>query len=463
MRFMEYRRATIAILSAVAAATVPATAYAQKARDELPIPSAPQQDLTAIQRAFTPQAPPPLKVFPKLRDDMKDLPAVIRDSTFDINFRSYYRDVVTNNPNSVSVNEAWAAGGWVGFETGRVLDMLSAGAVFYTSLPLYAPIEYDSAGLLLPGQLGYGVVGQLYGRLRIIDDHTITGGRYYYDTPYLGPWDNRMTPQTFYGYTLTGTFGDSSEGGPSFRYGGGYIAAVKQRNSNTFISMSRAAGANVDNGVGVLGGRFKWGPVSVGAIEYYNQDTINIAYAEGLVGHRFPFGVDTILALQYADQRSTGLNLASGGNYFNTNQFGARLDVGYDTGIFTVAYSVVNPNFNMQNPWSANPIYTDAITLSFQRAGESALMVGGSYVFTRHGLPGIAASVYYYQGWTGASAGPPTVENEWDFTVDWRPSFVPLSGLWLRTRYAHSSINQNNMLSTTDEVRITLNYGLKLY
>jgi outer membrane OprD family porin len=262
---------------------------------------------------------------------------------------------------------------------------------------------------------------------------------------------------------LTGTFGDSSHGGPSFRYGGGYIATVKQRNANTFISMSRAAGANVDNGVGVAGGRFTWGPVSLGAIEYYNQDTINIAYAEGQIGHRFDFGVDAILALQYADQRSTGLNLASGGNYFATNQFGARLDAGYGTGIFPVAYSVVNPNYFMQNPWSANPIYTNAVTLGFQRAGENALMVGGSYVFTPIGLSGIAASVYYYQGWTGASAGPPTVENEWDFTLDWRPDFKPLSGLWFRARYAHSSINQNNMISTTDEVRITLNYGLKLY
>jgi hypothetical protein len=103
------------------------------------------------------------------------------------------------------------------------------------------------------------------------------------------------------------------------------------------------------------------------------------------------------------------------------------------------------------------------MTLSFQRPGENALMVGGSYVFTPVGLPGIAASIYYYQGWTGASVGPPTVENEWDFTLDWRPNFKPLSGLWLRARYGHSSINQNNLLSTADEVRLTLNFALKLY
>jgi hypothetical protein len=61
------------------------------------------------------------------------------------------------------------------------------------------------------------------------------------------------------------------------------------------------------------------------------------------------------------------------------------------------------------------------------------------------------------------SRGPPTVENEWDFTLDWRPAFKPISGLWLRARYGPSSINQNNMLSTADEVRLALNFALKPY
>src|SRR6266446_1447429 len=45
-------RAGVAVLSAVAVATIAGSAYGQKARDELPIPSSPEQDLTAIQRTF---------------------------------------------------------------------------------------------------------------------------------------------------------------------------------------------------------------------------------------------------------------------------------------------------------------------------------------------------------------------------------------------------------------------------
>jgi hypothetical protein len=319
-------------------ATIAAKAHSQDPRNELPIPSAPR-DITAIQSTFSPAPPPPLTLFPQVREEMRELPAFLRDSTVDINVRSYYRDVVSNAPQKVTVNEAWAAGGSVAVETGRVLDMLSAGAVFYTSLPLYAPIEYDGTGLLLPGQLGYAVVGELYGRLRLFDTHSITGGRYFYDSPYLGPADNRMTPNTFYGYTLNGTFGDTSNGGPSFRYGGGYIATIKLRNANTFESMSRAAGANVDNGVGFVEGLFKWGQASIGAIEYYCQDTLNIAYVEGKYAKELPYGIDAVLSLQYADQRSTGANLTNHGIFFATNQLGTKLELGRHDGILTVGYS----------------------------------------------------------------------------------------------------------------------------
>jgi hypothetical protein len=448
------------VLAMVALAGV---AHAQNSRNELPIPASPAEDLTAIQRTFKPPPPPPLTLFPKLRDDLQDLPPFLGDSKFSLDPRSYYRDVVTNAPDKVTVKEAWAAGGSVSFQSGRLLDVISGGVVFYTSLPLYGPIQYDGSQLLLPGQLGFDVVGQLYGKVHLGENLAFTAGRYLYDTPYLGPFDTRMAPNTFYGYTLIGSTGDSTTGGPSFRYGAGYIAAIKLRDSNNFQSMSRAAGANVDNGVGVAGILMNWGPAYAGAVEYYCQDTLNIAYLEGKYGMSLPWDIKAIAALQFADQRSTGANLLNGGTYFATNQFGARLELGYQTGIVTLGYSVVNPDFQMQNPWSDNPVYTNAMIQSFQRAGEQAIVAGASYVFTPVGLPGIAASVFFYQGWSAAAAGPPTVENEWDFEVDWRPEFKPFSGLWLRLRYGTSTVNQGNKLTTTDEVRAILYYSVKLY
>jgi hypothetical protein len=460
---MAYCAAYRALALALAAGSIAGNAHAQNAHQELPIPDSLADDPTAIQLTFKRERPPPLTLFPEAREQLKDLPAFLRDSTFGIEPRSYYRDVVTSSPGSVSVKEAWAAGGAVSFETGRLLDVISGGAVLYTSLPVYAPSQYDGSQLLLPGQLGYAVVGQLYGKLHLADNLTFTAGRHIYDTPYLGPFDVRMTPNTFYGYTLIGDTDEVWKGGPSFRYRAGYFAAIKLRNSNSFQSMSSAAGANADNGVGLVGLTMDWGPVTVGALEYYCQDTLNIAYVEGKYGVNLPWDLKAILALQYADQRSPGANLLNGGTYFATDQFGARTEFGYQTGIFTLGYSVVDQGFRMQNPWSDNPVYTNGMIQSFQRAGEQAMVVGASYVFTPLGLTGLGASAFFYQGWTGTSAGPPTVENEWDFEVDWRPEFKPLSGFWLRLRYATSNVNQANTLTTINEARVILNYSVKLY
>src|SRR5262249_45724283 len=187
---------------AAAMTTIAVGAQAQNSRDELPIPSSPKADLTAIQRTFKPPPPPPLTLFPKVRNELQDLPAFLRDSKFGLDPRSYYRDVVTSSPDKVDVKEAWAAGGSVSFETGRLFDVISGGVVFYTSLPLYAPLPYDGTELLLPGQLGYDVVGQLYGQVHFTDNLHFTAGRYLYDTPYLRPNYTPLTPNTFFAHNL---------------------------------------------------------------------------------------------------------------------------------------------------------------------------------------------------------------------------------------------------------------------
>jgi hypothetical protein len=464
MRLKERRHGVVAALLAGSISVMAVDASAQSAKQEDPIPETPAKDLTAIQRTFATPTPPPLTMFPELRERWKDTPAFLRDSKFDINFRSYYRDEVTNSPTSVGVKEAWAAGGAVSAETGKLFDVVSLGAVLYTSFPIFAPPDYGNTGLLQPNQQGYAVFGQLYGRANLFETHYATVGRYYYDTPFLGPHDNRMTPNTFYGYTLTGKFGSGENGEPSFRYGAGWIGAIKPRDSSEFQGMARKAGANADYGTAVAGGTLTWGPASIGAVEYYTQDTINIFYTEGKYGFRLGSDFSAIAAAQFANQNSVGQNLMNGGTAFATNQFGAKVDLGYQTGILTLGYSVVNPNFAIQTPWSANPFYTDAQILAFQQAGEQAFMVGLSYVFTPIGLPGVAASVFYFNGATAAAAaGAPLVETEWDFNLEWRPNWKPLQGLWLRARYGTASVYQGGGRTNIDEVRLIMNYNVKLY
>ncbi len=471
-------RAALGPILALTAFALPGAALAQASKQEDPIPANPGQDLTAIERIFLTPSPPPLTAFPELRERWKDTPAFLRDSKFDINVRSYYRDAVANAPTSTSVKEAWASGGSVSAETGRLFDLVTLGAVLYTSFPLYAPAQYGDTGLLLANQQGYAVFGQLYGQVHLGDTHKVTLGRYLYNTPFLGPHDNRMTPNTFSGYTVRGTFGteegkaaaaDGNEGGkesgPGFRYGGGFIDAIKPRDAIAFQSMASTAGVPTsDAGVGFAGGVLHWGPARIGAINYYSQDLLNIFYTEGKYGVDFGSGFNAIAAAQFVAQNSTGQHLMNGGTPFATNQFGTKIDFGYETAILTLGYSVVNTGFAIQTPWSANPFYTDALIQDFQRAGEQAVMVGLSHRLTHFGLPGVAVAAHFFNGATSAAAaGAPLVETEWDFRVEWRPEWKPLNGLWVRAQYGKSSTWQGGSLTTADELRLVLNYALKIY
>lgn len=439
------------------------SALAQASKQEYPIPRNTSEDLTAIERIFTLPKPPPLTAFPELRERWKDTPAFLRDSKVSIDARSYYRDAV-RPPGSTTIQEAWASGGSIAAETGKLFDLFSLGAVLYTSFPIVAPPQYGNTGLLLPDQQGYAVFGQLYAQVHLGETHQITLGRHLYNTPFLGAHDNRMSPNTFSGYRVIGTF-DSGAGGPSFRYGAAYVDAMKPRDAIVFQSMASAAGAPTSNaGVGLLGGLMNWGPASIGAINYYSQDLLNIFYAEGKIGHDFGGGFTALAAAQFVAQNSTGQTMINGGNAFATNQFGMKVDLGYETGILTLGYSVTNPGLGILTPWSANPFYTDALIQGFQRAGEQAVMIGLSHTLKPVGLPGIALAAHFFNGWTSApAAGAPLVESEWDFHVDWRPEHKPLEGLWFRVQYGRATVWQAGTVTDSEELRVVLNYDLKIY
>lgn len=42
-------------------------------------------------------------------------------------------------------------------------------ATLYTSQPLFAPVDRDGTKLLAPGQDGYTVLGQLFGRIKLYE------------------------------------------------------------------------------------------------------------------------------------------------------------------------------------------------------------------------------------------------------------------------------------------------------
>src|SRR6267378_6108059 len=264
----------------------------------------------------------------------------LKDTKFEFNFRTFYLD---RSQFSGAESQAWAIGGWLGVKTGYFLDHIAFGATVYTSNPIYAPDDRDGTLLLAPGQNGYTVLGEFYAELRIVKDVGITVGAKGYDTPFINRNDTRMTPNTFEAVVLQGRyeFGDSSNGADvtsdgiglskdgksvavptptpaqdvaAIKYGLGYFDKIKERNDSEFVSMAIDAGAHVERGVWAAGAVYEKGKFNIGAIDYYSQDIINIAYAQ--TGFELPLATDWRLrfAGQYVDQDSVGDNELQGHN-----------------------------------------------------------------------------------------------------------------------------------------------------
>src|SRR5437667_7205644 len=408
----------------------------------------------------------------------------LKDTKFEFNLRSFYFDRSDFNG---SEKQAWAIGGWLGVKTGYFLDHIAFGATVYTSNPIYAPDDRDGTLLLAAGQNGYTILGEFYAELRIIKDLGITVGAKGYDTPFINRNDVRMTPNTFEAIVLQGRtkLGTSSsddastptDGGiglskdgkevavptptpaqdvASIKYGLGYFYAIKERNDSEFVSMAQDAGADVQHGVWSAGALYEKGKFNIGAIEYYCEDVINIAYAESKL--EVPLADDWKLkfAGQYVDQGSVGDNLLQS-HSFSGHQFGLKVDLPVRNALFTAAFTHAWGNANLQNPWSGYPGYTSVQVQDFNRAGESAFLLRAGYDFPLvDGLGAYALAVF------GTDPDSPTQfrQNEFDANLQWGPKKGVLEGLSLRLRYAVVQQFGGDVHNLTD-FRAICNYVIK--
>jgi len=227
--------------------------------------------------------------------------------------------------------------------------------------------------------------------------------------------------------------------------------------------MSRQAGAAVDRGVAMLGALFSSGGLSVGGIDYYCADVINIGYGEGKYLVPGPAGAGVLVSAQYVDQRSVGGNFMTG-VAFDTELFAVKAEASYGNAVVSLAWSRTAHGADLQNPWSGNPGYSGAMIQKFNRAGEQALLARLSYDFRRLGVEGLTAYALFVHG---ASRVAPTTrsavpnENEVDLDVQWRPAWKGLTGLWLRARYGHVEQYQGPKNAMT-EYRLVVSYDFSV-
>ena len=428
---------------AMAQTTVPAQADEEDDVYVEPEPSSTEQGQTPLNEAFAPRDRQQW-----IRETRRK---AFQDTKWDLQVRSFYLDREKYDDTG---SEAWALGGSLGFKTGYFRERFAFGATGYTSQKLYGPEDRDGTLLLRPGQEGYTVLGEVYGEFLINEDTRLSLGRRGIDTPYINRNDARMTPNTFQAITLQGLYG-GEDGRPEWRVGGGYFDEIKERNADEFVSMAQDAGApdGVERGVYALGANFKMGDFQFGAIDYYSDDIINIFHSEARYAIALAEKVKLQMALQYSDQSSTGDELLRGTD-FSSDQWGAKVELGYGGALFTAAYTRAGGDTNMQNPWSGYPGYTSVQVEDFNRDGEDAWLLRVGYTF-----PWIKGASMYALYVDGSDPQSPTeyARDEYDVNFQWAVPDGFLQGLMVRLRYAH--VRQESPIeSDLDDFRLMIYY-----
>ena len=157
--------------------------------------------------------------------------------------------------------------------------------------------------------------------------------------------------------------------------------STKSRNEcRSFCVDVGRCGRSVERGVYAAGAVYEKGKFSIGAIDYYSDDIINIAYAEAKM--ELPFSRRLAAEACRPIRRSAQCRRRPpAGRRFSGQQFGLKAELPVKKALFTAAYTQAMGDTNMQNPWSGYPGYTSVQVQDFNRAGESAFLLRAGYDF----------------------------------------------------------------------------------
>ena len=381
---------------------------------------------------------------PALRSSIREF---LKNGDLDIHVRSYY---LNRHFDGAETQESLAVGGWLGYETPSWKG-LSAGAVVYTSQGLgFTDTDRDGASLLAPGQEGYSVLGEAYVAAEFAQTH-VKLYRQQIDSPFLNPYDFRMTPVTFEAYTV------ENFSLASLKIFLSHVTKIKTWNDSSFKPMSYAAGYDGTDEPVTMGG-LTFTPdsfLTVQLWEYYCHEFMNVVYAQADKIWQFDGTMTLTGSLQAMDQRDIGRAI---GGEFHTAFGGVQGVFDWQGWSFTLGFTITENTHDTVNPWGSWPGYTSLMEEDNDLAGEKSWVLGIAFDFSAIGLKGLRAFIDHTESWlpdNGSFTSP--TQRETDITVDYRfPG--KLKGLWLRARYAKVDNSVDTQGESYDDVRVILNW-----
>lgn len=458
-------------------------------------------------------------IFPGLRKALEDTPPFVRDMELVVQLRTVSLAFDGPEPDYLDIGgredlvvdpHAWALGGSLEYQSGRLWDALSVGATLFTSQPIDADDPFGETDVLQARNRGYTVLGELWGEAAF-NEHRLKAGWQRLDAPFVNGADSRMTPNTFEAIGFRGKVTETRwlEGG---HYVLGWIDKIRRRTDTTWQSMSEAAGAE-GTSMGMLATGLTWtadDKLAIGAVNYYIKDTLNILYAEadGLLelgdeaairlqlqgslqdsvgadllggGERFPNRFEAALRdgaadgfvnrvppatqVQNAAESAAQGVLTRSGEPVGTWMLGGRLSGSLWGGTLQISASKVGGHADMLNPFGTYPGYVGLMQTNFRRAGELSVVVGFSFVASELGIPELSGFINYGFGKTArdpAENRPLGDQQALEGTLDYKVTSGFLRGFWFRLRGAwlHTDGVRRATGETNRELRFIVNYDI---
>jgi len=445
--------ASLAILLAIASAPQPVRA-AESSFEDRPAGESVEDLGGALGRAVE-ERERLRTLFPRLKLRLQRFPSFVADSELILNFRSYYLPLRESSGRDA---HAWTAGGKLAFRSGWWKERLQVGAGLYLSGRLTSDDPEALTQLLQEDDRGFAVLGEGFVRARWRDIEA-TLYRQELDLPYVNRHDSRMTPNSFEGVMAKGI----ARGVPWLNrldWTVGYLRKIRPRNDDNFISMSERAGADgTDEGMFLAGAQFRPSKnLSVGVYDYMVKDTFNTGYVETDYLWKLSADWGMRFGAQFTHQASVGDEFLGD---FQTWVASVRVAASFRGITGWLAISATDDDERIRNPYGSYPGYLSLMQSNFNRADESAWVVGLSVA--PKPLPGWSGFLQYAYGDGGFD--PITLrsgadEQEIDLTVDYQIKEGRGRGFWLRVR--GSALDIDGAKDTAWQVRVILNYALPI-
>lgn len=344
--------------------------------------------------------------------------AFFDDATFTLHLRSYLFDMSHNGDNNPA---AWALGGWVGYQTGWIGEMLQFGVVGYTSQPLWAPTDRGGSLLLQPDQSEITTLGQAYAALRY-EDQVLTLYRQLVNQPEVNPHDNRMVPNTYEGVSLAGYFDAVS-------YYAAYLSRMKTRSSVDFVNMARIAGVDQDEPMYLGGLAFsKDKSFEARTSLYVVPNVLASSYTDGTWRHGETDGNNVSLTGQFMIQSGVGEELMMGPG-FESWMTGIMGQAKYGYVSVMAGYTANGSDNDWQSPFGDWPGYTNMVIGLFSRAEEQAVLLGATYDLAGIGVDGLTLGAQV--AFDTHVAQDRARWTEYDFSADYSLASIDTVPHWL--------------------------------